>query len=183
MRSQHAFPHDFRSGPSLTDWDPSKWIILTLHHLGFATGLRRARQEDLAEAKDYMHYKSKHGVSPSNTETWEGIVWNLEELDRHIRASPWKSVILIEGFAVDATSYLSEHVWYHLSSMLLVSAHDGHKPGGAGLLRKYSVVAKGEASHANGLLDASWAFGGGLNNHTRAARRRMQELRVAKIQT
>jgi hypothetical protein len=60
--------------------------------------------------------------------------------------------------------------------------HDVHKPGGAGLLRKYSAVAKGETSHSNGWSDASWAFGGGLNNHSRGARRRMEELKVAKIQ-
>lgn len=156
----HAFPHDFRSGPSLTDWDPSKWIILILHRLGFATGLRRARQEDIADAKNYMHYKTKYGVCPSNTETWEGQVWNLEELKRYIRALPGQSVVIIDGYAVDATPYLAEH------------------PGGAGLLRSYSV--KGEAS--NGLADASWAFGGGLNNHSRSARHRMQELRVAKMQ-
>jgi len=61
-------------------------------------------------------------------------------------------------------------------------AHDAHKPGGAGLLRKYSMVSNREASYSNESLDASWAFGGGLNNHSRAARQRMQELRVAKIQ-
>ena len=28
---------------------------------------------------------------------------------------------------------------------------------------------------------ADWAFNGGLNNHSRAAKRRMYELRVAKL--
>lgn len=162
----------------MTDWDPSKWIILILHRLGFATGLRRARQEDIADAKNYMHYKTKYGVCPSNTETWEGQVWNLEELKRYIRALPGQSVVIIDGYAVDATPYLAEHVRYYLSYMCHMRTHDTHKPGGAGLLRSYSV--KGEAS--NGLADASWAFGGGLNNHSRSARHRMQELRVAKMQ-
>jgi hypothetical protein len=60
---------------------------------------------------------------------------------------------------------------------------DAHKPGGAGILRKYSVVAKRNTSYPSGFpdLDASWAFGGGLNNHSRAARRRMEELRVANL--
>ncbi|KAK4058273.1 hypothetical protein OIO90_000430 [Microbotryomycetes sp. JL221] len=29
----HAFPKDYRNGPRTLDWDPSKWIIYTLHHL------------------------------------------------------------------------------------------------------------------------------------------------------
>jgi len=62
-----------------------------------------------------MEHKTKHGVCPSDTKTWGGNVWNLEELDKYIQASPGKSVILIEGFAVDATSYLAEHVRHCLS--------------------------------------------------------------------
>lgn len=157
---------------------------MALHYFGFATGLRRARQEDLAEAKRYMRFKTTIGIAPSNVEAWKGQVWNHEELDKYIQASPEKVVVLIDGFAIDVTLYLSEHVW-HCSSyyMHLMRAHNIYKPGGAGLLRKYSTAAKGEASHSNGWSDASWAFGGGLNNHSRAARRRMQELRLAKIHT
>ncbi|KAG5637648.1 hypothetical protein H0H81_003725 [Sphagnurus paluster] len=51
------------------------------------------------------------------------------------------------------------------------------KPGGASLLRKYSTFPEKDKC-----LDASWAFGGGLNNHSRAAKRQMRALRVAKIQ-
>ncbi|KAM0788281.1 hypothetical protein ACM66B_001427 [Microbotryomycetes sp. NB124-2] len=29
----HAFPKDYRNGPRALDWDPSKWMIYTLHHL------------------------------------------------------------------------------------------------------------------------------------------------------
>lgn len=153
---------------------------MILHRLGFATRLRRARQEDLIEAKRYMYHKTEYGVCPSSPETWPGDVWDLDELDKYLQASPGKSVILIEGFVVDATSYLAEHVRRHLFCMV-ITTHHIHKPGGAGLLRKYSAVAQPEASRSNRCPNATWAFGGGLNNHSRAARRRMQELRVAKI--
>ncbi|RXW22667.1 hypothetical protein EST38_g3171 [Candolleomyces aberdarensis] len=53
----HTFPHDFRSGPSAFDWDPSKWIILALSELGLVHGLRRAKKEDVTEAAHYMHKK------------------------------------------------------------------------------------------------------------------------------
>ena len=43
-------------------------------------------------------------------------------------------------------------------------------------MQKYSVkLARG----VDAWRDADWAFNGGLNNHSRAARKRMQELRVA----
>jgi stearoyl-CoA desaturase (delta-9 desaturase) len=128
-----------------------------------------------------MHHKAEYGIYPSTSETWLGDVWNLDELEKYVQASPGKCIILIEGFAVNATSYLTEHVRHH-SFCVLHATHDIHKPGGVGLLRKYSAVAKPESSHSNSWPDATWAFGGGLNNHSRAARRRMQELRVAKIQ-
>ncbi|KAF8078933.1 hypothetical protein FPV67DRAFT_85563 [Lyophyllum atratum] len=157
----HAFPHDFRSGPSLTDWDPSKWIILILHGLGLVHSLRRAKEQDLVEAAYYMRLKSEHGVivSESDAEPWGGAVWSMAQLNNYIKESPGRCVIQLDGFAVDATKYLGEH------------------PGGAGILRKYSKNPWQEKD-----LDASWAFGGGLNNHSRSAKRQVLSLRVAKIQ-
>lgn len=159
----HAFPHDFRSGPFPTDWDPSKWIILMLNRLGLATRLRRAKEQDLIEATEYMQLKTQHPHLASSldndTETWEGDIWNQSQLSEYISAKPGSCVIQIDGFAVDATKYLVEH------------------PGGASLLRKYSTFPEKDKC-----LDASWAFGGGLNNHSRAAKRQMRALRVAKIQ-
>ncbi|KAF9469839.1 hypothetical protein BDZ94DRAFT_33794 [Collybia nuda] len=159
----HAFPHDFRSGPSLTDWDPSKWIIIALHHFGLVTGLRRARKDDVIEATDYMHEKSRHGAPYSHDiGLWEGQVWTSQQLGEYTRAKPGRCIVLIDGYAVDVTKYLREH------------------PGGAALLRKYSAL-KGDDPRAGALVDASWAFNGGLNNHSRAAKRRMVGFKVAQI--
>ena len=52
------------------------------------------------------------------------------------------------------------------------------QPGGAGILQKYSVRRQDEIGIWH---KADWAFNGGLNNHSRAAKRRMHELRVAKL--
>lgn len=51
------------------------------------------------------------------------------------------------------------------------------EPGGAKILRDYSIIP----DSAGQTPDASWAFGGGLNNHSRAAKQRMWSLRVAKL--
>jgi stearoyl-CoA desaturase (Delta-9 desaturase) len=50
------------------------------------------------------------------------------------------------------------------------------------LLRKYSARFDQTDDQAEKWHDATWAFDGGLNNHSRAAKRRMVELRVARLQ-
>ncbi|KAF9053392.1 hypothetical protein BJ165DRAFT_1339927 [Panaeolus papilionaceus] len=155
----HAFPHDFRSGPSLAEWDPSKWLIIGLHKLGLATGLRRARPEDMVDALKYMGEKHAGKVDPE-PHSWKGKVWTLQEVHKFAAEKTGRCVLLIDGYVVDATSYLGEH------------------PGGAALLRRYSIGAK---ENVEGWREAEWAFNGGLNNHTRAARKRMNDLRIAKL--
>ncbi|KAF5312206.1 hypothetical protein D9619_002627 [Psilocybe cf. subviscida] len=156
----HSFPHDFRSGPSWSDWDPSKWIILGLEWLGLVTSLRRARQEDLVEAVHHMHHKTNMDSEKNQDEDemWDGDVYTLAEIQA--MAKEGRCMIVIDGFAVDVTSYLLEH------------------PGGATLLRNYSVRL---GTKSDLWKNSDWAFHGGLNNHSRAARRRMIELRVAKM--
>ncbi|KAG6910499.1 hypothetical protein DXG01_009918 [Tephrocybe rancida] len=110
--SLHAFPHDFRSGPSLIDWDPSKWIIITLHRMGLVTCLRRAKERDLVEAINYMRLKTRtegHSQQEDDSDVWEGELWDSNILSAYIQARPGRCVIEIDGFAVDATAYLAEH--------------------------------------------------------------------------
>ncbi|THH03899.1 hypothetical protein EW146_g10319, partial [Bondarzewia mesenterica] len=170
--SQHAFPHDFRAGPSFFDWDPSKWVILALNRLGFVTGLRRAHEDDIVEAKLYMKCQAHlhHDTDTSDTGDSALPVWDSNQLEAFITSKTASCIILINGFAVDVTEYLKDH------------------PGGAALLRRYSVPATcsrederlghGEIAPSR---DASWAFDGGLNKHSRAAKRRMLQLRVARV--
>ncbi|KAL1739712.1 hypothetical protein HDZ31DRAFT_48930 [Schizophyllum fasciatum] len=153
----HTFPHDYRSGPSYRDWDPTKWIIAALHRLGFVKGLRRARDADLRAALAHMHLKSHHhGISSEDEdELWDGPVWDTAELKE--RAAQGSCLLVIDGYIVDATSYLGEH------------------PGGASILRKYACSPRQDT-----MIDATWAFEGGLNNHSWPARRGMRNLRVAR---
>nr|GAT57421.1 stearoyl-CoA desaturase [Mycena chlorophos] len=153
----HSFPHDWRSGPHILNWDPSKWIIAILHRLGLVYGLRSVREQDMREALHYMHHKEKHGVPPEDNDEPVKQSWTIERAKEYLCSQQGRCVVVIEDYFVDVTSYLGEH------------------PGGAALLRRYALRADQE------LKDASWAFDGGLNNHSRSARRRMKEFRVAKF--
>ncbi|KAI0652509.1 hypothetical protein C8Q79DRAFT_103901 [Trametes meyenii] len=173
----HSFPHDYRSGPSLLDWDPSKWVIALLYTLGLASGLRRARTDEIRAARVHMLRKEMYqlytdtdevvssSVSGSEEEedAWDGATWTTEQLAEYVGAGR-RCVLLLDGYAVDATEYLAEH------------------PGGAALLRRYAV-GSGEAQKLEGgvACDADWAFRGGINKHSQAARRRMRQLRVARM--
>ncbi|KAJ7610805.1 hypothetical protein FB45DRAFT_982113 [Roridomyces roridus] len=155
----HSFPHDWRSGPYFWNWDPSKWIIYALHSLGLVTGLRSVRDKDLKEAVEYMRYKETHGIPPEHDAApWTGETWGLSQAYDYIEAKPGRCLVVIEDYFFDVTPYLGEH------------------PGGAALLRKYSVRPKQD------LIEASWAFDGGLNNHSRSARKRMEDFKIARFQ-
>ncbi|KAF7971683.1 hypothetical protein HWV62_20126 [Athelia sp. TMB] len=100
------------------DWDPSKWIIALFHAFGLASGLRRARETDLLEAKVYMKHKnSPHHHQPHTqsmaSEPWNGELWGAETLRTYINSKPGRCILLLDGFLVDATGYLSEHVRIH----------------------------------------------------------------------
>ncbi|KAG2155535.1 hypothetical protein DEU56DRAFT_312904 [Suillus clintonianus] len=159
----HAFPHDYRSGPSRLDWDPSKWIIAALHFLGLVKSVRRARPEDIHEARFYMHQKTRCGITDSDSHNkWSEVEWNCEQAKAYITGRPGTCLLVIDGFFVDVSNYLGEH------------------PGGTKLFRDYSRISMDDNGKER-WRDSSWAFGGGLNNHGRAAKRKMRELRVARI--
>ncbi|KAI0334087.1 hypothetical protein GY45DRAFT_1296008 [Cubamyces sp. BRFM 1775] len=181
---QHSFPHDYRSGPSALDWDPSKWVIVFLHSLGLVSGLRRAREEEIRTAREHMLCKEiaqvhtdGQGVGSDTTsgsqeehEDWQGPIWTVEQLTDYARGEG-RCVLLLDGYAVNATEYLAEH------------------PGGASLLRRYAVGSKTPKLPENApspscasASDADWAFYGGINKHTMAAQRQMRRLRVAQVQ-
>ncbi|KAI0297585.1 fatty acid desaturase-domain-containing protein [Multifurca ochricompacta] len=161
----HAFPHDYRSGPAKTDWDPSKWVILLLAKLGFAWGLRRARTEDIAAARAHVLAHS-HGHRQTHEKAveqgeWMGPMWTEAELKAHVKAND-ACIVLIDGYAIDVTGYMDTH------------------PGGAGLLHEYAVFASPDEG-SNKWNKAGWAFDGGVNKHSQVARRRMKQLRIARI--
>ncbi|KJA28511.1 hypothetical protein HYPSUDRAFT_33933 [Hypholoma sublateritium FD-334 SS-4] len=157
----HSFPQDFRSGPSLIDWDPSKWIILILYKLKLVHSLRRARSEDLVAAIHHMHKKETIGSPDDLTDSfWDGENWDLSRVKKYVEAKPGRCVVVVDSFVIDATSYLGEH------------------PGGTNFLRAYSMRFQNDQEKWK---QANWAFHGGMNNHSLCAKRRMKELRVARL--
>ena len=119
---QHSFPQDFRSGPSPFDWDPSKWAIIVLHYLGLASGLRRARGEEIHAARDFMIQKeswsnssahSSDATTPTSSDyesdQWDGECWSRQQVIEYAQKNN-RCMIVLGGYAVDVTRYLGEHV-------------------------------------------------------------------------
>jgi stearoyl-CoA desaturase (Delta-9 desaturase) len=97
----------------MLDWDPSKWIILLLRRFGLVTGLRQAREEDISSARWHMDAKThSHGSHGHGLEFPETSVadMTLAEVQAYIERQGSRHVLLIDGWVVDATTYVSEHV-------------------------------------------------------------------------
>jgi stearoyl-CoA desaturase (delta-9 desaturase) len=47
----HAFANDYRNGLRWYHWDPSKWLILTLHGMGLSKNLQRTPEAHILRAK------------------------------------------------------------------------------------------------------------------------------------
>lgn len=47
----HAFANDYRNGIRWYHWDPSKWLIASLHALGFCRNLRRTPESHILKAR------------------------------------------------------------------------------------------------------------------------------------
>lgn len=117
VTQHHAFPYDFRAGPSLLDWDPSKWIILILYHLGLATALRRARTDEVEDAKHVMHSKVQGSGQLLDTcddsDSWNGPVWSIDKIVEYMTGLGHEHapcLMVIDNFVIDATGYMKEHV-------------------------------------------------------------------------
>lgn len=129
-----------------------------LHRLGWVTGLRTARTEDLKEALEYMHRKNSDGIPPTTDIPWAGDTWDIQQAYEYIGASEGSCVVLINDYFVDVTVYMAEHVRPNTpdtkSSIDQVSTK---QPGGAAVLKRYSLRQQQES-----IVMASWAFDGGL---------------------
>lgn len=44
------------------------------------------------------------------SEGWNGEVWDAEKLAEYVQARPGRCVVVIDGYAVDVTKYMGEHV-------------------------------------------------------------------------
>ncbi|KAG8889623.1 hypothetical protein FRB98_003426 [Tulasnella sp. 332] len=189
----HAFPQDYRAGPSPFDWDPCKWVITILHrHTNLIPAVQRAKDEDVRAAEEHMRERRKllstspspfnllherHGysemvpeVAPLRSDVDVALdVWDATQLYAYIETMGDKAVVLvIDGWVVDATRFASEH------------------PGGALLLKKFAVRPPNNDDRLSKLHrfagegSADWAFHT-LNDHSRNARRKLGDMRLAKL--
>ncbi|KAJ3535565.1 hypothetical protein NM688_g6962 [Phlebia brevispora] len=170
----HTFPQDFRSGPTILEWDPPKWILLLLQRFGLVSNLRRARQDDVSEAKLYMSLKAFVDAEALEklypVDAGEQPSWTLEKAQEYAD-SAGRCLVVIGGYIMDVTAYLGEH------------------PGGAAIIRKYSLRKaqnKANDNETNAVdpelwKQATWAFSGGMNKHSRPARRRLRDLTIARL--
>ena len=165
----------------LTDWDPSKWIILLLHFFGLVCGLRRAKDEDIKNGLEHMRMKEQ---GEAVIEEEEDIpIWSSNDVE-NFTAKENRCLILLDGYIVDTTSYLSEHVSaIYLVECRAIAHHHIQQPGGSKLMREYALknVRIRAAPHA--WPDASVAFHGGINIHSWAANQQVKKLRIAKFQS
>ena len=130
-----------------------------------------------------MANKADHGHTRSISEDedlaeWDGDIWGKGALEEYVKNKPGRCLVLIRGFVVDATNYLSEHVSTQVLGTKLHPKNFALQPGGVATVRRYSLRTGN--MNERSARDATWAFNGGLNNHSRAATRRMRELRIAK---
>jgi stearoyl-CoA desaturase (delta-9 desaturase) len=147
----HEFPRDYRNGILAIDYDPTKWLIIALSYFGLTY--------DLIKIPAEVILKARVNACKDKIHEWnKHLIWSDEDKlptwsyeEFANEAAQSKSLILIQDFAIDITEFASQH------------------PGGEKLLNNY--VAK----------DATKAFFGVLNNHTKSARQLMKDMRVAKV--
>ena len=148
----HAFPSDYRNGPLTLDWDPTKWLIWTLHRFTpLVTRIHQTPKDEILRAQAHVlsqraEMVNTQEMSPASLPTWKlaDVPKHVDQLIKTRMASGSLKrpvVILLEGYAVDVSSYAAEH------------------PGGVAILRNYAVI---EGQSAKGLRDATAAFNGGM---------------------
>lgn len=137
----HEFPNDYRNGIEWYQYDPTKWLINILSVFGLAEELvqfpkdaiEKCRVETMARAAHAKAAALDWGDAPSDLPEWD-MARVKQECSENER-----SILVIGGFAVDATGFEDQH------------------PGGADFIMGY----KGR--------DATRAFAGDVHRHNDAA--------------
>ena len=97
------------------DWDPTKWIIWALHtYTPFVPTIRRTKDAEIHKAKAHVHRLQAERLTAlvpeleKSKEDHELPVWTSEETSS--RAASGQALLLIDGYIVDVSDYLDEHV-------------------------------------------------------------------------
>lgn len=146
----HEFPYDFRNGLWNLAYDPSKWTVYLLSLVGFTYNLKRFSENEIN--KGIVQMKQKKLDQEKSLIKWGPTVNALPEFTmEQVQNAVGSSLIVIDGFVHDVTSFIKEH------------------PGGEALLKSRLRT------------DASKSFNGDLYTHSNGARNLLSMLRVGVI--
>jgi len=155
----HEFPQDWRHGIKWHEWDPTKWSIWAWSKLGLAFDL-----------------KESHPLSIKNAELTEQerrakeLIEQLQQQRRTLSSKDVNSLLTITEAEFVRKVRDEGRLWIRIEGFVLdITEFAGKHPGGAKILTAY----KGK--------DATEAFNGGLNVHTKSARFLASMFRVARI--
>ncbi|KAJ7883125.1 hypothetical protein B0H13DRAFT_1890557 [Mycena leptocephala] len=174
LPAQVTFPHDWRSDPHPWSWDPSKWVIFIFYRLGLVSQPRTANEADLKEATEYMRLRATPGGAPTEQDVpWTGNTWDITQAIEYVASRAGCCAMIIDESLVDVTLCLGEHFWPLIRDSATAGWSQNTEKLCAGCTARRGPVD----------LVESWAFNGGLNNHSRSARRRMRMLRIAHLRS
>ncbi|AGO09913.1 AaceriAAL078Wp [[Ashbya] aceris (nom. inval.)] len=153
----HEFPGDYRNGPTWYAFDPAKWAINLLAHLGLVHHMHSASSDQIDMCRVQQQQKLLDGERSK-------LQWGIP-IDRLPMITPEqfaavarkdyeekeKALVAIEGIIHDVTPFMHDH------------------PGGMALV----VASVGK--------DATPAFNGAVYAHSTAARNLLATMRVARL--
>ncbi|KAJ9096422.1 hypothetical protein QFC21_005244 [Naganishia friedmannii] len=168
---------------SLSDWDPTKWIIWVLHrYTPLVPTISTTHESEVLKARAHVHrlhadrLTSQIPEGDMAKEDAELPLWTKQDVLRELDHDGGAVFLLIDGYIVDVGGYLDIH------SLKISSS-----PSTALELKTASQSLNGFGSDESvdacepQLKDASRAFFGQINNHSQAAKEKMRCFRVAKV--
>ena len=150
----HQFPNDYRNGVNFFDYDPTKWLIFTSFMVGLASNLTSLPALEIERSRlEVLQEKLDARKSRVATDVKELELFNRMELNKLIDGNCHKVYLLIDGLVLDVTDFQGQH------------------PGGSKLLRARRLKV-------DKFTDSTADFDGGLNIHTRSAKRQLKTFAI-----
>jgi hypothetical protein len=84
-----------------------------MYYSGLASGLRRAREDDLANALSHMLHHDKHAIeedSDSDDVRTDLMIFTVDDICQLVEGGSKKFLLLIGDKVIDAAKYMGEHV-------------------------------------------------------------------------
>jgi len=147
----HEFPNDYRNAIRFFQYDPTKWLILTLNFFGLADHLQTFSENEIQKGVVQMDLKK---INERSSKLNWGTPQNdlpVVEFSEFIEMSKTQPLVLISGIVHDVTGMMEKH------------------PGGRNMLR--SGIGR----------DMTAAFNGGIYAHSNAAHNLLSTMRVAAV--